>query len=187
MTTDSGVDGSPEGEEPDAPARRSVQVPLPSGRLLVALIALVVVAGLVAGLVVAVLRLHHQNALAFARRSALVVATQYTQQFATYDYRDLSHDFALTEAHSVDPFLAQYRKETAQIEPDLVKLKSSSTGKVLSAGVASATTSHAVVDLFLDQTITNSASNQPRVDPQRVEMTMARVHGRWLITKVELP
>jgi Mce-associated membrane protein len=168
-------------------SRRSVQITLPSGRWIGRLAVLVLVAGLVAAVVITSLRLHHQRALTSARNSARLAATAYTEQFATYNYQDLAHDFSLTEAHSVSPFLDQYRKETAQIQPDLVKLKSSSTGKVLSAGVVSATTKNAVVDLFLNQTIANSASKQPRVDSQRVQMSMVRLHGRWLISKVTLP
>jgi len=168
-------------------SRRSVQITLPSGRFLGIGVGLVLVAGLVAVAVLTLLRLHHQTELSRARSSATLAATAYTEQFATYDYQDLAHDFSLTEAHSISPFLDQYRKETADIQPDLVKLKSSSTGKVLSAGVVSVTTKNAVVDLFLDQTITNSASSQPRVDAQRVQMSMVRLHGRWLITKVTLP
>lgn len=177
----------PRDGEQSGSTRRSVQLPLPSARLLGVAVAVILFAGLVAAIVVTGIRLHNQNALASARSSARAAAEQYTEQFATYNYQSLSHDFALTEAHAVDPFLTQYRKETVQLEPSLVKLKASSTGKVLSAGVVSATTSHAVVDLFLDQTITNSQSTQPQVDPQRVEMSMVRMHGRWLITKVTLP
>ncbi|MGP3708901.1 hypothetical protein [Gordonia paraffinivorans] len=41
--------------------------------------------------------------------------------------------------------------------------------------------------LFVDQSITNTASPEPRVDRSRVVMTMEKVDGRWLASKVDLP
>jgi hypothetical protein len=95
----------------------------------------------------------------------------------------------VTEARAVSPFLGQYRTETAGIQHDLVKLKSVSTGKVLSAGVVSIAPSAAVVDLFLDQTIVNSAAATPRVESERVQMTLTRAGATspWKIAKVSLP
>lgn len=150
------------------------------------------VALLVAVVVIGALRLTNSGDGSATRtlqlqRSAVTTATSYTTVFATYDYRHLDRDFAVTESHAVNPFLDQYRKETAQIRDQLVKAKSRSTGKVRSAGIVSLHGSTAVVDLFLDQTISNAGSSQPRTDPQRVQMTLVRRDGTWLISDVVLP
>lgn len=174
-----------------APVRRSLTVPLPSSAGLVWVVMTAIVAILVAALVVEAVRLHdsHHDStkLSTSQRDAIATATTYAEQFATYDYQSLDRDFELTESHSIEPFLSTYKSETAQIRPQLERLKASSTGKVISAGIASITPTTAKVDLFLDQTISNSESARPRVDTQRVEMTMVRRNNRWLIQTVLLP
>lgn len=171
--------------------RRSLTVPLPSSAGAVWIVMTAIVALLVAALVVEAVRLHDRNheriGLTAFQQDAISTATAYAQQFATYNYQSLDQDFELTESHAVEPFLSKYKSEAAQIKPQLEQLKASSTGKVISAGITSVSSSMARVDLFLDQTISNSQSAEPRVDTQRVEMTMIRHGNRWLIQKVLLP
>ncbi|MGN6475311.1 MAG: hypothetical protein ACTHK4_16900 [Mycobacteriales bacterium] len=129
-------------------------------------------------------RLEHN--LSSYELGALAAARSYTLTFATYRYDDLDADFAATEAHSVDPFLSQYRSKTELLRTTLIAAKASSTATVVSAGLASISPTRAVVDLFLDQTIVNSRGTQPATT-QRVELTLARRHGRWLISNLVLP
>ena len=57
---------------------------------------------------------------------------------------------------------------------------------VVSAGVVSATTSRAVVLVFLDQNIANSTQTKPTTDRSQVEITLVRSGGRWLVDQVTL-
>jgi Mce-associated membrane protein len=41
-----------------------------------------------------------------------------------------------------------------------------------------------VVVLFVNQTTTSNRLERPQLDQNRVEMTMTRVGGRWLISQV---
>jgi Mce-associated membrane protein len=163
-----------------------VQVPVPSARLVGVLLGVVLIAGLAAVAIISSVRLHHQNVLNHARRSAVAAATAYTTEFASYNYSDLQSNFAKTEAHSVDPFRTQYRTITAQIQADVVKVKAMSSAKILSAGVVSVTPSRAVVDVIFNQTITNAVA-PPRVDHERGQMTLVRKNGHWLISAFSLP
>lgn len=43
-----------------------------------------------------------------------------------------------------------------------------------------------MVLLFVDQSVSNTISPQPRIDKSRIRMTMEKVSGRWLASKVEL-
>ncbi len=200
-------------EPASMPARRSVTVPLPSGNGLVRSIGALLVVLLIATVVVEAVRLHDlshdkstlsaqlravrgeaptggpsaSTGLSDLERSALAAATTYTTEFATYNYRDFDSQLALTESHSIDPFLSQYKTEAAPLRKDIVNVKSVSTGKVVGAAIASISPTSAVVDLFLNQTISNNASSTPRVEPQRVEMTLSRRGSQWLISKVLLP
>jgi hypothetical protein len=195
-----------------ASPRRTVTLAIPSGRGLVRVVATLLVLLLVATVVVEAVRLHdlsHDRSrlrsqlktingqapqggpaatgLSLLERGAITAATEYAIDFATYNYKNFDAQLALTESHSVDPFLTQYKNEAAPLRADIIRVKSVSTAKVISAGIATISPSRAVVDLFLDQTISNSASPTPKVEPQRVEMTLARRGGRWLISKVLLP
>lgn len=186
-----------------APDRKSVTLTLPSSRVVLRLLGLVLVLALVATVVIESIHIHDLDksnsssslpplqtgtttGLDAASRGAIAAASSYAQAFATYNYLHLPQDFAVTEAHSVDPFLAEYKKETSLIQPNLVKAKSSSTGSVKSAGIVSITPTTAVVDVFLDQTIMNAGSSKPRVDSQRVQMSLTRVDSEWKISKVEV-
>jgi len=196
--------------------RRSVTVPLPSGRGLMVTISALLALVLVAIVVVEAVRLHDLSrdksklrtqvaqlsgsipagtpspgsaapGMSALQQSALTVAKTYAAEFATYNYKNFDSQVAAIESHSVDPFLTQYKRETAQLKPAIVSAHSVSAGKVISAGVVSITSTTAVVDVFLNQTIGNSGSTTPRVDSQRVEMTLSRHGNQWLISNVLLP
>jgi Mce-associated membrane protein len=182
------------GASPAVPAkevtRRSLTVPLPSGTGLARGIGALLVLLLVATVVVAAVRLGRASpgrSLSGFQRGALSAATTYAAEFATYDYKDFNAQVALTESHSVDPFLSQYQAKTAQLRSAIIRAKSVSRAKVISAGIASISSTAAVVDVFLDQTISNSESTAPRVESQRVQITMVRRGDRWWLSKVLLP
>ncbi|HVW79520.1 MAG TPA: hypothetical protein VHB69_01090 [Mycobacteriales bacterium] len=160
-----------------------------SRALLTAAAATLVVADLLVAAVrshdVAASRSRLEHSLPPSARSAMQAAEIYAIDFATYTYGDLDAAFAKTEAHSIDPFLSQYRKETAQLRATLVQAKASSTATVVSEGVASLTADSAVVDLFLNQTVKNTGGTH--VDAQRVEMTLQWRNHTWLISEVVLP
>jgi hypothetical protein len=172
---------------------RSVTLRLPTVRGLRPIIVLLAAGAVIAGSVVAGVRTHdlvaqkHQleHELSSYDLAAITDARGYAVQFATYKYDDLAAAFSATESHSVDPFLSQYRSETGQLQATLVKAKASSKASIVSAGLASISATGAVVDVFLNQTITNSKGTH--TDAQRVEMTLVRRGGAWLISKVVLP
>ncbi|HVX68146.1 MAG TPA: hypothetical protein VHA79_00455 [Mycobacteriales bacterium] len=126
-----------------------------------------------------------EHSLSAYELSALQAARSYATTFATYRYDDLDADFAATEAHSVDPFLSQYRSTTGQLRDTLTKARATSSAKIISAGLAAISSGQAVVDLFLDQTIVNARGSHE--DAQRVEMTLVRRDDRWVISNVVLP
>ena len=57
---------------------------------------------------------------------------------------------------------------------------------VVDAAVKSATPTRVEVLLFVDQSITNAANPSPRIDRNRIDMTMDLVGGRWLASNVEI-
>jgi Mce-associated membrane protein len=169
------------------------------GWLLVA--AGVIVVGLAVALALVAVDLGHRNdQLSTARRdatslsqlqslrdSALSSAEKYAVDFGSYDYSKLDHDFQLVSSHLTKSFADKYAQISQQLKSVIVKYKGKSTATVQGAGVTSVTGKQAVVVLFLDQTVSTTQSDKPRVDRNRLTMTLQRqADGTWLISDLEL-
>ena len=121
------------------------------------------------------------------RESALSSADRYAVDFGSYDYAKLDHDFQLVSSHLTKSFATKYAQISQQLKSVIVRYKGKSTAAVQGAGVTSVTGKQAVVALFLDQTVTTTQSAKPRVDRNRLTMTLQRQsNGGWLISDLEL-
>ena len=132
----------------------------------------------------AAVRISHRHEIDQARRSAVAAAKSDLATVHSYDYRHLSSDFADAEALLTPRFRAQYVKTTAAgVEPLAAKYRATSTA-VVSPGAAAAitvNTHRAVVLVFVAQTVTNSQLAAPRLDRSRINVTLVRSGGHWLI------
>jgi Mce-associated membrane protein len=68
----------------------------------------------------------------------------------------------------------------------LIDNKATAHGVVVDSAIQSESTDRVVVLLFIDQTVTNTAAPDPRIDRSRIKMTMEKVDGRWRASKVQL-
>lgn len=131
---------------------------------------------------VATERVSHRHAVDSARDDAIAAATSGVATVLSYDYRHLAADFGRAEALLTPRFRAQYVKTTAKtVEPLAAKYKATTTADVAAAGSVSNTVDRAEVLVFVDQTVTNSQLAAPRLDRSRINVTLVRSHGRWLI------
>jgi Mce-associated membrane protein len=147
----------------------------------------VVIAALGVALITTDLKLRHQEAIGSARSSALTAADTYSVELASYDYRHLDQDFGAVRDHSSPAFQASFTQSSSALESVLVKYHATATATVVSSGVVSAGTAHAVVLVFLEQTVVNSTQRSGSQKAQsRVEMSLVRSHGHWLIDQVKL-
>jgi Mce-associated membrane protein len=157
------------------------------GGLLAALVLTVLgVALLIAAVVVTQIRLHNANAESDARATALVAAKTFSAELSTYDYHHLDSDFGAVVNHSTGKFKTDFSKASKDLEPLITKYQATSAGKVSAAGVSDATTDRATVIVFVDQTVRNTNSPQPRVDRNRLRLTLTHASGAWLVEKVEI-
>lgn len=146
-----------------------------------------IVVVLVGALVQTTLQLRHRNAVDSARISALAAAKTYAVELATYDYRHLDQDFGLVVADSTPSFRQSFTQSSNALKSVLTKYDATATAKVVAAGMVSANTSRAVALLFINQTVTNTTQKgQPTSDESRLEITLLRSHGKWLINQVSL-
>jgi Mce-associated membrane protein len=79
-----------------------------------------------------------------------------------------------------------YSQSATQLRQVLIDNKAVSHGTVVDAALKSMTKTKVEVLLFVDQSITNAVNPEPRIDRNRVEMTMELVDNRWLASKLEI-
>ena len=185
-STASGL-GWPDAAVP-APAETPPDVPTGAGRLWPAMTALLLVIALGAG---ALAVTQHDRASERASRAAdeqaaLATARSVATTLDTYDYQDLDKSFDQVLASATDPFRSQYSSTTTQLKELLVRFRATATGKVVAAGVAGHVGSSVTVMLFVDQTVSNTSAAEPRLDRNRLQLVLRKVHGRWLVSEAQL-
>jgi Mce-associated membrane protein len=159
-----------------AGVRRPRAVPV----LVVALVLALLLAGWLA------LKVRHHDQLDSARRSAVATAQSYAVDLTTYDHAHLDADFNKVLSNSTGSFRAQYTEASQTLRDLIARFQATATGKVLETAVLSADTKHATLLLFVDQTVTNTNSKDPRVDRSRMKMSLEKHGGRWLISALDL-
>jgi Mce-associated membrane protein len=173
-----------------APEPESRDAPTTAPRTLPTLVAVgvlgVLVVALVAALVVSRIQLNDNDAQSQARSSALAAAQTYAVDVASYDYQHLDQDFARVTAHATGAFKDQFQKASTSLKPLIIQYKGVAKATVRGAGVVQASTDKATVVVFVDQTVTNTNSTTPRVDRNRVTITLVHQGGQWLISQVDL-
>ncbi|MQY18844.1 hypothetical protein [Nocardia macrotermitis] len=145
---------------------------------------------LVAAIVLAAVfgwKLKARNDDAASGQAALAAAKDYAVALTSIDSTHIDGDFSTVLNGATGEFKDMYSQSATQLKPLLLQAKSVSKGHVVAASVQSASSDHAVVLLFVDAEITNVTNPTPRVDRNRILMTMDRVGGHWLASKVDLP
>lgn len=131
--------------------------------------------------------LRNERLIEDARQQALATAKQYAVVLTSVDASKLDQNFAAVIDGATGEFKDMYSQSSAQLKQVLIDHKAKAEGKVIAAGIKSATQDKVEVMLFVDQSVTNSLNPEPRLDRSRLIMTMEKVDGRWLASNVELP
>ena len=155
----------------------------PAGLVLVLAVALVFA---LAGAGFAFLEARQDDKVEAARRSVTVVAQAYAVNLTTYDHASLDRDFAKVLDNSTGAFKTQYTTASETLRELIAKFKAKATGKVLETAVASVDAGHAQVLLFVDQTVVNANTKDPRIDRSRMKMGLEKHGNRWLISSLDL-
>ncbi len=152
-------------------------------RTLVPLVVIVVLLG-VLGWGVTMLR--DKNQTENARTSALDAGRRYATDLATYSYQNLDNNMSMVRAHSAGEFSGQYQQVASNLKDLILKYQSNSSAKIIQAGLVNGNRDTAEVIVFLDQTVTNTNSPQPRVDRNRMQLSLIRQDGEWKLSNVQL-
>ncbi|MEU6218286.1 hypothetical protein ABZ845_12325 [Streptomyces sp. NPDC047022] len=129
-----------------------------------------------------------------ARGEALAAARKAAPVVLSYDYRHLDRDFARARALLTGHFRDQYGRTTKTVVAPtattyhgVVKatVATPSDGGTPAASVVSATPDKAVVLLFVDQVTQSTQVPEPRLDLNRVRLTLTRTSDGWKVSGVD--
>ena len=180
-------------ESPKTPRdRRAQRAQRPMLRLVVLAI---VVAVTVASAVVAFF-MHRSNsdtralrAVESAREQAVSAAMQDVPKILGYDYRHLAADIAGAKALSTGQFLRDYSSTAAKVLASAPPVKGIVTATIADQAVVNAQSDRVTLLLFVDHESVKQLKDQKtpttRIDPFRVQVTMSKVHGRWLVSDLQ--
>ncbi|MFJ9906942.1 hypothetical protein ACIRVK_29270 [Streptomyces sp. NPDC101152] len=129
-----------------------------------------------------------------ARGEALAAAREAAPVVLSYDYRHLDRDFARARALLTGHFRDQYGRTTKTVVAPtattyhaVVKatVATPSDGGTPAASVVSAAPDKAVVLLFVNQVTQSTQVPEPRLDLNRVRLTLTRTSDGWKVSGVD--
>ncbi len=121
-----------------------------------------------------------------AGQQAQEAAVAYAQVLTSIDSNKVDDNFNQVLDGATGEFKDMYSQSSMQLRQLLIDNKASARGVVIESAIQSQTKNKVVVLLFVDQSVSNTAVPDPRIDRSRIKMTMEYADGRWRASKVEL-
>ncbi|BBX30110.1 Mce protein [Mycolicibacterium alvei] len=131
--------------------------------------------------------LYQQHDRNVAAQQALEAARNYAVTLTSIDTNAIDENFASVLDGATGEFKAMYAQSSGQLRQLLIDNEATAHGTVIDAAVRSTDDDRVEVLLFVDQSVSNLVVPEPRIDRSRIRMTMQKVGGEWLASKVELP
>lgn len=126
-----------------------------------------------------------RNDAATARTQSVQAARDATVAILTYKADTVDQDFAASRQYLTGEFLDAYTQlVNSVIIPGAKEKKISATAQIAGASSVSATADHAVVLIFVNQTL-EMAGYSPATTPSSVRVTLDKVGDRWLISALD--
>ena len=120
-----------------------------------------------------------------ARRAAMMAATSATEQVLSYDARTFDKDVEASLALLDGEMEKQYSTTMDAIGDKTAQNKAAVQASVVAVSTISATEHDAKLLVFVNQQTTGKHLDQPRVDLNRVVVTIHRDEADWKITKLD--
>ncbi|MGZ4564399.1 MAG: tetratricopeptide repeat protein [Mycobacterium sp.] len=166
----------PETERRKRPWKHSLR----RGVLPVLLIASLAVSGLLGW------RQWQEHQVKLAGEQAQQAAIAYAQVLTSIDSNKVDENFRQVLDGATGEFKDMYTQSSVNLRQLLIDNKATAHGVVVDSAIQSESTNKVVVLVFIDQTVSNTAAPDPRIDRSRIKMTMEKVDGRWRASKVQL-
>lgn len=132
-------------------------------------------------------KLWDEHVVTEGAQAARQAAITYAQVLTSIDANQVDQNFAAVLDGATGDFQDMYTKASVQLRQLLIDNKATAHGVVVESAIQSESKNKVVVLLMVDQTVSNTARPDGRVDRSRMKMTMEKVDGRWRASKVELP
>jgi Mce-associated membrane protein len=109
-----------------------------------------------------------------------------TVALLSYKPDTLNQDFAAAKSHLTGDFLDYYDKFTKDVVTPAAQTKGvTTTAQVVGAAAAELKPDKAVVLVFINQATTSKERPDPAMASSSANVSLAKVHGEWLITKFD--
>jgi Mce-associated membrane protein len=121
-----------------------------------------------------------------AAHRAIQAASEGAVASLSYSSNSIDRDVTNARSHLTGEFLAYYDKFTKEVVVPTVRQKNlTQTTTVVRAAVSELHPNSAVVLVFLDETTTGEDKQKPLKTPSAVRITLTKVRGSWLISKLD--
>ncbi|MBB4855556.1 Mce-associated membrane protein [Mycobacteroides chelonae] len=149
------------------------------GALAAVLIGALVLSGIVGS------KVWRQHQIDAAGEQALAVAIPYTETLTSIDSNDIDESFRRILNGATGDLKKDFTPASVQLRQLLLDNKATSHGKIVNSAIQYKSTDKVVLLMMVDQSITNTQRPDPRVDKSRMKITMEKIDGRWLASKLE--
>jgi Mce-associated membrane protein len=119
-------------------------------------------------------------------QSVVNAARDGTVALLSYKPDTLSQDFAAAKSHLTGDFLNYYDQFTKEVVTPAAQTKGvTTTAQVAGAAVSELNPDKAVALVFINQATTSKERPDPAMASSSAKVSLAKVHGEWLITKFD--
>lgn len=126
-----------------------------------------------------------QHQVDAAGEQAQAVAVPYTEILTSIDTNSVDENFRQILNGSTGDLKNEFTKASVQLRQLLVDNKAAAHGKVVNSAIQYKSPDKVVLLMMVDQSITNTQRPDPRIDRSRMKITMEKIDGRWLASKLE--
>ncbi|EUA27207.1 hypothetical protein I550_2344 [Mycobacterium intracellulare 1956] len=170
----------PDAERRKRPRKQDLRQYLRRGILPLLLVASLAVSGFLGW------RQWQDHRVRLAGEQAQQAAISYAQVLTSIDSNKVDENFRQVLDGATGEFKDMYTQSSVKLRQLLIDNKATAHGVVVDSAIQSESMNKVVVLVFIDQTVTNTAAPDPRIDRSRIKMTMEKVDGRWRASKVQL-
>jgi hypothetical protein len=124
-------------------------------------------------------------ASAAVKDTVLDVADEAATRIYSYSWETLADDKAEARAMLTGDMLRQYDRTMAGVATSSRRDRTVVSADVVGTGLVTATSSYARVLVFVNQSTTGDDLDEPRLDLDRVLVTLVRTGGEWKVSELD--
>lgn len=121
-----------------------------------------------------------------ARKAGQVVAADSLERILSYDHATYGKDVAASKRLMTDGFAEEYARTVESVRGEVMRTESKVEADAVASSVVRASDDEVRALVFVNQTTTGKQVQEPRVDLNRVLVTLHRADdGTWLVADLD--